>query len=77
VVSPTDTISAMRRKVRQYLEAGARVVWVIDPDACEAQVYTNPTAPPVILTAQDRLECPDLLPGFQVAVGSLFETDPD
>lgn len=73
VVSPTDTISAMRRKVRQYLEAGARVVWVIDPDAREAQVYTNATAPPVILAAQDHLKCPELLPGFQIAVSALFD----
>jgi Uma2 family endonuclease len=71
VISPTDTIRAMRRKVDQYLAAGCRTVWVLDPDKREVEIFECGTRPRVLL-AEDSLECPELLPGFGVQVCDFF-----
>ena len=71
VISPSDTISGMREKVEQYLAAGGRAVWVLDPDATEVKVY-EPGQRPRILIAEDTIECPNLLPGFAMRVSELF-----
>ncbi len=71
VISPTDTILEMRRKVDQYLAAGCSTVWVLDPEKREVEVY-EPGARPRVLVAEDQLECPELLPGFAVRVDELF-----
>ena len=39
VVSPGDGAIAVREKVRHYLEAGARVVWVVYPPSHEVIAY--------------------------------------
>ena len=76
VVSPSDTIRDMRRKAAQYLIAGAVAVWVIDPDAREAQVYESGSERPRTLFAGDAIECPQLLPGFQLPLAQLFDSVP-
>jgi Uma2 family endonuclease len=47
-------------------------VWVLDPEKCEIDVYPQDGAL-YTLTAEDNLEAPDILPGFSVPVGKLFE----
>ena len=74
VISPADTIQAMRRKVDQYLAAGCSAVWVLDAEKREVEVF-EPEARPRVLLARDTLECADLLPGFAVRVGDLFPAD--
>lgn len=71
VISPSDTISGMREKVEQYLAAGCRAVWVLDPDATQVEVYER-NERPRILIAEDTIECPGLLPGFAMRVAELF-----
>ncbi len=71
VISPSDTIRGMREKVDQFLAAGCRTVWVIDPEAREVQVFETDRAPRV-LVSQDVIQCPDLLPGFSIKVADLF-----
>ena len=72
VMSPTDTVSAMRRKIRQYFAAGAQCVWAIHPETREVEVWREASRAEVVLQETGLLEAPDLLPGFSVAVGSLF-----
>ena len=71
VISPTDTLRGMRRKVDQYLAAGCRTVWVLDADKRGGEIF-EPGARPRVLLAQDELTCPELLPGFAIAVDELF-----
>lgn len=42
VLSPTDTVAAVRRKIRQYLAAGALYVWVVYPETREVEVWREP-----------------------------------
>lgn len=71
VVSPHDTSSAMQRKTLDYLEAGARLVWIVDPEARTVTAY-RPDGTARLLREEDTLEGGDVLPAFSVGVGELF-----
>lgn len=71
VLSPNDTATAMRRKVKQYFAASARLVWIVFPEQREIEVWKRDTDPSM-LGEDDLLTAPDLLPGFSIKVGSLF-----
>jgi Uma2 family endonuclease len=72
VLSPTDTVAAMRRKIRQYFAAGALYVWVVYPETREVEVWREPARAQVVLQETDLLEAPDLLSGFDLPIGGLF-----
>jgi Uma2 family endonuclease len=72
ILSPSDSIRQLTRKIRQYLAAGCHTVWVVHPERKEIDVYEKSGADRT-LTADDRLEAPELLPGFSILVGELFE----
>ena len=72
VLSPTDTVSAMRRKIRQYFTAGAQCVWIVYPETREVEVWKQPSQAQKVLQETDVLEDPDLLPGFALRVGAFF-----
>lgn len=72
VLSPNDTVLAMRRKIRQYFAAGAQCVWIIYPETREVEVWKQPSQPQKVLQETDVLEDADLLPGFALRVGALF-----
>lgn len=71
VLSPGDRVAAMRRKVADYLRAGARLVWVCDPATQTVRVHSPSGG--VTLHDDDVLTAPDLMPGFQLRVGALFK----
>jgi len=72
VLSPNDTVSAVRRKIRQYFAAGAQCVWIVYPETREVEVWREASKPQIVLQETDVLEAPDLLPGFSLRAGSLF-----
>ena len=72
ILSPSDSIRQLIRKVRQYVAAGCHTVWVFHPERREVDVYEKSGADRT-LRAEDRLEAPELLPGFSILVGDLFE----
>ncbi len=72
IVSPGDTAADLRRKVRQYLHAGVRLVWVVWPDDRTVSVYIIGNDVPRELRGDDELDGSDVLPGFRVRVGDLF-----
>ena len=71
VLSPSDRASDMEAKVAMYQEAGASVVWIVDPQAETVKVLAL-GQPPVILTATDTLDGGGVLPDFQVEVAEFF-----
>ena len=71
VISPSDTARDMQRKVKQYLQAGAKMVWVMYPDLVEVQVF-EADGSVRLLKDGDVLEAPGILPGFAVAVSDLL-----
>ena len=71
VLSPGDRESEVAAKVQDWLAAGCRVVWVIDPENTTVTVHHDRNRI-AILNSSDMLVGDDILPGFSVAVGSLF-----
>jgi Uma2 family endonuclease len=68
VLSPSEKAMAVRRKVRDYLRAGSKEVWLLDHANGELLVHTRGGIR--VLQGTDVLESP-LLPGFSAAVADL------
>jgi len=71
VVSPGDTVSEVEEKVAEWLEGGARMVWVVSPKLHTVTVYRSLTNI-VTLTGKDKLDGGDVVPGFQMNVAEIF-----
>ena len=72
VLSPHDSASGLTQKLREYFAIGVRLVWVADPGARAVLAYRSVTDVGEIRET-DQLSGDDVLPGFEVAVASLFE----
>jgi Uma2 family endonuclease len=72
VVSPSDTERELVEKVAQYLGAGGQGVWVVYPEEREVRIF-DASRPVRVLGAQDRIDAPELLPGFSAPVAAFFE----
>jgi Uma2 family endonuclease len=71
VLSEGNTPEEMRRKLREYFQAGVRLVWLIDPATRTAEVYTSPRKK-TALTADQAIDGGAVLPGFRVSLQELF-----
>ncbi len=71
VLSPGDRASEVLAKAQGWLQAGCRIVWVVDPETRTATVYHSHSEI-VVLTADDTLSGDDALPGFSVPVAEIF-----
>jgi hypothetical protein len=73
--SPSDRVGEIEEKVQERLLAGCREVWVVSPRLKAVTIHRSPTDIRV-LTSQDTLDSPELLPGFACPVSDLFEDLP-
>jgi Uma2 family endonuclease len=71
VLSPDDRPGYVRDKVAEWLEAGARAVWVVDPRR-KAVVVHDPVQGAVTLELDGTLRGGTLLPGFEIPVRDIF-----
>ncbi|MGH7319954.1 MAG: Uma2 family endonuclease [Candidatus Rokuibacteriota bacterium] len=71
VLSPSEKPVEVQQKVRDYLEAGARLVWVIAPEAKSATVY-RPDGSARLLRESESLDGEDVLPGFTLALNHVL-----
>ena len=71
VVSPGDRASEVLAKTQDWLEAGCRMVWVVDPETQSVTVYRS-RRDIVVLAAGDVLFGDDVLPGFTLPVAEIF-----
>jgi Uma2 family endonuclease len=72
VVSPSDSETAIREKVNEWLAGGVLVVWVVDPQRRIVEVWTA-EGMHQSLGEEDWLTGEPVLPGFRVAVRDLLE----
>lgn len=72
VMSPSNTLPEMQAKVREWLEAGARLVWVVYPARRTVEVIRS-LFDRVTLSVEDTLDGGEVLPGFSCRVTELFE----
>lgn len=71
VVSPGDTFAKVETKVARYLDAGCRMVVVVNPERRAATVYRSRDEI-ILLTENDVLDGGDVVPGWRVPLRELF-----
>lgn len=72
IISPHDIYAEVEEKVFDWLEAGARMVIVVNPRKRAITVYRSFTEI-VVLTESDILDCGDVVAGWAIAVKAIFE----
>ncbi|MEX2216342.1 MAG: Uma2 family endonuclease [Phycisphaeraceae bacterium] len=73
VRSPRDTIEKARKKAKLWIESGCRLAWLIDPEPKAAYVFRPGAAKPLVLKGDVALDGEEVLPGFKLALGDVFE----
>jgi Uma2 family endonuclease len=72
VLSKANTKGEIKRKLREYFEAGVRLVWLIGPKTRTVLVHTTPQSS-TKLGEGDTLDGGDVLPGFALPLAELFD----
>jgi Uma2 family endonuclease len=75
ILSEGNTDGEMNLRLDEYFEAGVRLVWYIDPRTRSARIYT---ARDQVENIDEKgvLDGRDVLPGFRLRLGELFERVP-
>ncbi len=72
VVSPSDRLTSLTDKVKAYLDAGVRLVWLVEPRRERITVYTQDHSYRM-LTVEDELDGGDVLPEYRLPVAEVFD----
>jgi Uma2 family endonuclease len=72
VVSPNDYVYELNKKVQEYLRAGVRLVWVIDPENRTLLVYRADRTL-AEFQPEDELTGEEVIPGFRCLVQDFFK----
>ena len=71
VLSPGDTTREVEKKVNQWLTAGARLVWTINPGRKSVTVH-QASRDTFTLSEKDELDGEDIVPGFRCRLSEIF-----
>ena len=71
VVSPTDRPADVEAKSREWLAAGCRMVWVVDPETATVAVY-RPDGAVRVLRVPEVLDGGDVLAGLRLPLAEIF-----
>lgn len=72
LLSPTDTLAATQAKMDEYIENGARLGWLIDPEPRQVHVY-RPRVAVVVLENVTEIAADPELPGFVLDLREIWE----
>ncbi|HYU18816.1 MAG TPA: Uma2 family endonuclease [Chloroflexota bacterium] len=73
VISPHDLYTEVDEKVAEWLEQGARLVFVVNPRRRAVAIH-RPGQPVRILTGDDVLDGEDVIPGWTLPIRDLFSS---
>lgn len=71
VLSASNTTGEIARKMAEYFAAGCRCAWAVDPAARSVRVYRS-AADSTLLTGDNLVTAPTVLPAFSVSVSETF-----
>jgi Uma2 family endonuclease len=71
VLSPGDRAGETLAKVGDWLDAGTRLIWVIDPERRMARIY-RPDGTETFISEKDSLDGEDVLPGFRCILATVL-----
>ena len=69
--SPTDSLDELQAKMREYMDNGARLGWLINPQQRQVELYRQGQQVEV-LQAPLNLSGEDVLPGFVLSLQRIF-----
>lgn len=69
--SRTDDLATLQAKMREYLENGVRLGWLIDPQTRKVEIYRS-QQPAEILESPATLSGEGVLPGFVLELKQIF-----
>lgn len=69
--SPTDTLEELQAKMREYLDNGCRLSWLINPGDRTVEIYRLGQSV-VVLQSPTSLSGEDVLPGFVLDLQRIF-----
>lgn len=69
--SPTDSLEELQAKMREYIDNGARLGWLINPQARQVEIYRQGQQVE-ILRSPTTLSGEDVLPGFTLNLQRIF-----
>lgn len=69
--SPTDFLEELQIKMQEYIENGARLGWLINPQDRQVEIY-RPGQRVEVLQAPVTLSGEDMLPGFVLNLQRIF-----
>jgi Uma2 family endonuclease len=72
VSSPSDRKREIHNKAAEWLAAGSRLVWVVDPKTRTITVYRS-VSDVETLSEKDLLEGEGVVPGFRIEVVKIFD----
>jgi Uma2 family endonuclease len=71
ILSPSERVGQINTKVNAYLDAGVRLIWLVDPVRRNVTIHA-PQQHTQILEGDDILDGGDVLPEFRLPLGELF-----
>lgn len=71
VKSQSDRVKVLEKKVQKFLELGAKIGILIDPDELTVTLY-KPSEKPIVFRTEDTLTIPELFPGWELLVSELW-----
>ena len=75
VISPSETVGGVQAKIRDYMQSGVKLLWVVEPSDQVIRVY-EPGLPFRLLRESDDLAGTEgVLVGFRLPVRVLFTED--
>ena len=72
VVSPSNPPQDMQQRAGEYLAAGAKLVWIVDPEARTVDVY-RPDGSRTVVSGDGALDGGDVLPGLRLPLAMVFK----
>ena len=71
VLSPNDKTGAVDDKIRAWLTAGTKLVWIVDPQLQTVTVYRS-AIDVAVKTVADELDGGNIVAGFRTPVADIF-----
>jgi Uma2 family endonuclease len=69
--SPSDRLTDVQSKMQEYLDNGAILGWLIDPETHQVQIY-RPNQTVEVKNAPNSLSGEDVLPGFELDLQEIW-----
>lgn len=69
--SPTDSLEELQAKMQEYIDNGARLGWLINPQDRQVEIY-RPRQEVEVLQSPTSLWGEDVLPGFVLSLQRIF-----